>query len=57
MKYLFIFEDGTVMGSNTLTKEDVESVNAGVLTVVDVQDETVLMGDDEWTKLPLVDET
>ena len=54
--YLYIFEDGEVKKATTISKEDKESCDMGILDIIDISgDEPKQYYEGEWHDLPSAD--
>lgn len=50
-RYLFITEDGEFYKSHEVKQEHIESVNIGILDIIDTVDMSHLDADEEWVHI------
>lgn len=54
MKYLFIFEDGTLSQADTIPDAILNAWEDGLYTIVDMETGLVYTGPDKWTVIETV---
>lgn len=51
MKYLITTEDGQSYSANSISDDDLYGSDIGVLTIVDIENESIHVGGDEWSPI------
>ena len=51
MKYLITTEDGQSYSANSVSDDDLNASDYGVLTIVDIENVSIHIGGDEWSPI------